>query len=46
LQAGYTDFKYLSKESQEIFREEALLGCSITGMMDNPDLLFDEEIQK
>jgi ribonucleoside-diphosphate reductase alpha chain len=46
LQAGYTDFKYLSKESQEIFEEEALLGCSITGMMDNPDLLFDEEIQK
>lgn len=46
LQAGYTDFKYLSKESKEIFDEEALLGCSITGMMDNPDILFDEENQK
>lgn len=46
LQAGYTDFKYLSKESQEIFEEEALLGCSITGMMDNPDLLFNDETQK
>lgn len=45
LQAGYTDFKYLSPESKEIFEEEALLGCSITGMMDNPDLLFDPEIQ-
>lgn len=46
LQAGYTNFKYLSKESKEIFDEEALLGCSITGMMDNPDLLFDEDIQR
>lgn len=46
LQAGYTNFKYLSKESQEIFEDESLLGCSITGMMDNPDLLFNPEIQK
>jgi ribonucleoside-triphosphate reductase len=46
LQAGYTDFKYLSPESKEIFDEEALLGCSITGMMDNPDILFNEEIQR
>lgn len=46
LQAGYTNFKYLSKESKEIFDEEALLGCSITGMMDNPELLFNEEVQK
>lgn len=46
LQAGYTNFKYLSPESKEIFDEEALLGCSITGMMDNPDLLFNEEIQR
>lgn len=46
LQAGYTDIKYLSKESKEIFEREALLGCSITGWMDNPDILFDPEIQK
>ena len=46
LQAGYTDFKYLSKESKEIFEEEALLGCSITGMMDNPEVIFDETFQK
>ena len=44
LQAGYTDLKYLTKESSEIFKHEALLGCSITGMMDNPDILFDPEI--
>lgn len=46
LQAGYTNFKYLTNASIDIFKQEALLGCSITGMMDNPDLLFDEEIQK
>ena len=46
MQAGYTDFKYLSKESKEITDREALLGCSITGFMDNPDILLDPEIQK
>jgi len=46
LQAGYTDFKYLPPESKEIFDREALLGCSITGWMDNPDILFDEKIQR
>jgi ribonucleoside-diphosphate reductase alpha chain len=46
LQAGYTDFKYLSPESKEIFDAEALLGCSITGMMDNPDVIFNEELQQ
>lgn len=46
LQAGYTDFKYLSKESKEIFDREALLGCSITGWMDNPEILFNPEIQQ
>lgn len=46
LQAGYTDFKYVSNETKEITEYEALLGCSITGMMDNPDILFDKELQK
>ncbi len=46
LQAGYTNFKYLSEASKEIFDNEALLGCSITGMMDNPDLLFDPKVQR
>lgn len=44
LQAGYTDFKFLSKESKEIFEGEALLGCSITGFVNNPDILFNKEI--
>src|SRR5699024_2591427 len=31
---------------EEIVRTEALLGCSITGWMDNPDILFNEELLK
>ena len=46
MQAGYTKFKYLSKETQEITEQEALLGCSITGIMDNPNILLNAEIQK
>jgi len=46
LQAGYTDFRYVSETTKKIFEREALLGVSITGWMNNPDVLFDEEIQK
>ena len=42
LQAGYTDFKYLSPASQKITEKEALLGVSITGWMNNPDVLFNK----
>lgn len=41
LQAGYTDFKYLSKATQETTEREALIGCSITGWMNNPEVLFN-----
>ena len=44
LQAGYTDFKFLSPVSKQIFDREALLGVSITGWMNNPDVLFNEKI--
>ena len=44
LQAGYTDFKFLSDTSKKIFDREALLGVSITGWMNNPDILFDGKI--
>jgi ribonucleoside-triphosphate reductase len=46
LQAGYTNFKFLSEESKKIFEREALLGVSLTGWMNNPDVLFNEEILK
>jgi len=44
LQAGYTDFKFLTETSKLIFDREALLGVSITGWMNNPDILFNEKI--
>ena len=44
MQAGYTDFKFLSPVSKEIFDREALLGVSITGWMNNPEVLFNEKI--
>lgn len=44
LQAGYTDFKFLGETSKKIFDREALIGASITGWMNNPDVLFDAEV--
>jgi len=46
LQAGYTDFEYLTSASKEIAEREALLGVSMTGMMDNPKYAFDPQIQR
>lgn len=46
LQASYTDMPYLGPISKKIIEKEALLGVSITGMMDNPDIIFDAEIQR
>ena len=46
LQAGYTNFKYVTDVTKKIFDREALLGCSITGFMNNPMILFNPEIQK
>lgn len=43
LQAGYTDFKYLSEATKEIVEKEALIGVSITGWMNQPEVLFDEQ---
>jgi ribonucleoside-diphosphate reductase alpha chain len=46
LQAGYTDFRYLSVAAREITRKEALLGVSLTGWMENPRLLLNTENQR
>lgn len=43
LQAGYTNFKYLTPATKEITDREALIGVSITGWMNNPEILFDKE---
>lgn len=45
LQAGYTDFKYLDATTKKIFEREALLGVSVTGWMNNPEVLLDKEVQ-
>jgi len=46
LQAGYTDFKYIASATKELTDKEALLGVSITGIMDNPAITLDPEIQR
>lgn len=46
LQAGYTNPGYLLPESELIIQREALLGVSMTGMMDNPKFSFDETLQQ
>lgn len=43
LQASYTNFPYLGTDTEELVRWEALIGVSITGLMDNPEVLFDIE---
>lgn len=43
LQAGYTNFKYVSSATKKITEREALIGVSITGWMNNPDVLFSVE---
>lgn len=46
LQAGYTSLEYLGEISERITKREALLGVSMTGMMENPSLAFDAEAQR
>ncbi len=46
LQASYTHFPYLSNVAKDLTEQEALLGVSITGMMDNPHILLNPENQR
>lgn len=46
VQATWTDFPYLGAVSERIVRREALLGVSMTGMMDQPDIAFDADLQR
>lgn len=46
LQAGYTNFRVLEKWSQLIAERDALIGVGITGLCENPAILFDPEAQK
>jgi ribonucleoside-diphosphate reductase alpha chain len=44
LQAAYTDMPYLGPVTRLINERDALLGVSICGFMDNPTVLFDQEV--
>ena len=46
LQAGFTKLAYLGKDSEEIFEREALLGVSMTGIMEKHDLILTEKVLK
>ena len=46
LQAGFNSFPYLGEVSERIIAKEALLGVSMTGMMDCPEIVLDPEVQR
>jgi ribonucleoside-triphosphate reductase len=46
MQTCYTNFPYLSPAAKKLTEDEALLGVSMTGMMDNPQILLKPEYQK
>jgi len=46
LQAGFNSFPYLGEISERIISREALLGVSMTGIMDCPEICLDPETQR
>jgi ribonucleoside-diphosphate reductase alpha chain len=46
LQAGFTKLDYLGETSCKIFDREALLGVSLTGIMEKHDLVLSEKVLK
>lgn len=46
IQASYDTFSYLPIETSEIVKSEALLGVSMTGIMDSPEICLNPEIQR
>jgi ribonucleoside-triphosphate reductase len=46
LQAGFTKLDYLGEISCKIFQREALLGVSLTGIMEKHDLVLSEKVLK
>lgn len=44
LQAGFTKLEYLGAISESIFNREALLGVSLTGIMEKHDLVLTEKV--
>lgn len=46
LQAGFASFPYLGEVSERIISREALLGVSMTGIMEQHEICLDPEVQK
>jgi len=46
LQAGFTQLDYLGEVSKSIFDREALLGVSLTGIMEKHELVLTEKVLK
>jgi ribonucleoside-diphosphate reductase alpha chain len=46
LQAGFTNLEYLGKTTNAIFEREALLGVSLTGIMEKHELVLTEKVLK
>ncbi len=46
LQAGFASFPYLGEVSERIISREALLGVSMTGVMEQHEICLDPEVQK
>lgn len=46
LQAGFLKLDYLGETTERIFAREALLGVSLTGMMEKPDIVLSDKILK
>lgn len=44
LQASYTHMPFLGKDTEELIKGESLIGVSITGIMDNPNVLLNPEV--
>ena len=44
LQASYTDMPFLGQDTKELIEHEALIGVSITGIMDNPHILLNPDV--
>lgn len=45
IQSTFTDFKYLRKIWQKNCEEERLLGVSLTGILDNPEILKNDNLK-
>ena len=46
LQAGFNSFPYLGEVTERIIAREALVGVSMTGIMDKPEICLDPTIQR